>query len=127
MKIYILKGHDLDPSEWQRYSVAHVFKTREEAEDKIQEYTNDAASVLQSCLDGDHTHYTECLNKRNGQIVRYTATVIYDMADKVQREAYMQTISSGWLSEEGYDWPSSIESHTRELRLIDLTIIEQEI
>ena len=127
MKIYILNGYDLNPSEWQRYSVALVFKTREEAEAKIQQYANDAAFVLKSCLDGDRTQYTECLNKHNGHIARYTANVIYDMADKKQREAYMQTISSGWLSEEGYAWPSSIETHTRELRLIDLSIKEIEL
>lgn len=127
MKLYLISGSDFDPVEWAKFGVAHVFKTREEAEAKLELYMADARSFLNSCFDGDHTQYMEQLNSRNGHPVRYTATIQCDMADKGQRGVYIDTISAGFISEYQVKWSNVIDTHTKELRLVDITIKEIEL
>ncbi len=127
MKLYLINGSDFDPVEWAKFGVANVFKTPEEAEAKLEQYIADARSFLNSCFDGDHTQYSEHLHSRNGHPVRYTATIHCDMADKRQREIYIDTISAGFISEAQVKWSDAIDSHTKELRLVDITIKEIEL
>lgn len=127
MKLYLISGSDFDPVEWAKFGVGHVFKTREEAEAKFELYIADARSFLGSCFDGDHTQYSEQLNSRNGHPVRYTATIQCDMADKRQREIYIDTISAGFISEDQVKWSNVTDTHTKELRLVDITIKEIEL
>lgn len=124
MTLYLISGIDFDPAEWKKYSVAKVCKTREEAETKLEQYIGDARSFLASCFDGDHTEYTEDLHSRNGHPVRYHVNLVCDMADKGQRGVYIDTISSGFITEEQVNWSPAIDSHIKELRLVDITIKE---
>lgn len=124
MTIYQLCGYDFDPVEWCKTGVAAVFKTREEAEAQLALYMEEARSILNSCFNGDHTQYVENLRSRNGHPRDYTASIICDMADKGQREVYIDTISGGFLSEEHINWPKAIDSHTKTLPIVQLTIKE---
>lgn len=127
MKLYLISGSDFDPVEWAKYGVAHVFKTREEAEAKLEQYIADARSFLNFCFDGDYMQYTEQLHSRNGHPTWYTARLQCDMADKRQREIYIDTISAGFISEDRVNWSNAIDSHIKELRLVDITIKEIEL
>lgn len=49
------------------------------------------------------------------------------MADKRQREIYIDTISAGFISEDRVNWSDAIDSHIKELRLVDITIKEIEL
>lgn len=127
MKIYLISGIDFDPSEWRKHSVAQVFKTREEAEAKLQGYMRDARSIINSCFDGERTQYTEDLHSRNGHPIWYRVNLLCDMADERQREIYIDTISAGFISETQVKWSDAIGTHTKELRLIDISIKEIEL
>lgn len=127
MKLYLISGNDLDPVEWAKTGVAHVFKNREEAEAKLEQYIADARSFLNSCFDGDHTQYIEHLESRNGHPVNYVVVLQCDMEDKQQREIYIDTISAGFISEDMVAWDVQVYNRFKELRLVDITIKEIEL
>ncbi len=127
MKLYLISGSDFDPVEWAKFGVAHVFKTREEAEAKLELYMADARSFLNSCFDGDHTQYKEHLYSLNGHPERYTASILCNMTDKGQRGGYIDTISAGFISEDEVKWNTAVINQIKNLSLVDITIKEIEL
>lgn len=127
MTLLLLNGFDYDPCEMGRHATAKVFKTWRGVETHLQATIDDARSVLTSYLDGDKIQFTETLYRRNGNPVGYVCKLCLDMADPKHRKAYMDIISDNWLSAEDYQWSENINSHTRELTVVNLWVEEVEI
>ena len=127
MKLFLIKGFDYDMCEAAKCPVATVCKSREEVETKLQEYIDEARYVFNSYLDDEKVDYTETHYRHNGNSVCYIGKMCLDMANPVHRKAYIDIISENWLSAEDYQWSESINSHTRELTLISLSVKEVEV
>lgn len=127
MTIYVINGINYDPTEQHKYAVTHVFKSRAAAEEKLRAYQTEIRYIFKTIYEADKIQFVERHYNRNCHIEHYVAEIQLNMCNSRHREIYIKDISSGFLSESIINWSAAIDTHTKEIRLTDMTIKTVEI
>lgn len=100
MKIYHVKGHDCqgDCGMPGCTFIAHIFKTREEAEEYVNTCIRDVRDYLKYHGEGCSFRYEDEIHNVNGNFYYFIARAKYNLSDPKQYEAFL---NSPYLAEAG--------------------------
>lgn len=125
MKIYKLYGFDFDLQDYGKSVVAEIFKTREEAEEKMRSYQRKAQGLIDSWKNAGSR---ESVCYHHGKPEYYSLTLSFQIEDKEQRKAWVSYMTDDNIKDEQIKWnDDDIVCTYKEYIIVSLFIKEIEL
>lgn len=88
--LYVISGHDIDPTNWQESKVSLVTRTPEQAEQWLIETVDENRGYLREALLGRDIHFSEIEHRRDGHLWKYEAIQEFDISTPDGKAAWLE-------------------------------------
>ncbi len=88
--VYLISGHDIDPTNWTESKVSFIVRTPEKAEIWLSETVDENRGYLREALLGHDIHFTEIEHRRDGHLWKYEAIQEFDISTPEGKAAWLE-------------------------------------
>lgn len=88
--LYVISGHDIDPTIWSESKVSLVTRTPEQAEKWLIETVDENRGYLREALLDRDIHFKEIEHRRDGHLWKYEAIQEFDISTPEGKAAWLE-------------------------------------